>query len=312
MKNLYILLIGLFFFVSVNGQQTVAICKEKYGCDIAKINLSRVEIDNILGKKFFLTAAGKNAILVLNNCNSAIDEKKSTLQLHQTFGGKASPKTLGAFDLRKYLLEKGCLKTCPNNTKKISFKVTSPDHSGSGYFFANLKAGEAFMPNEAFQQFYAGQDMASMKVDAFFRNFKYISYMVDPDGGKFVTDMPIGTSMAGIGSDLKNEARFKKDFKPTGRKRQHLATKDFQYEYVGKGDDGQITFWLGPAYDVCLPAGKFDALGFWNLGFISVDGKTYLLAEISGSGFKVTVTAVADGSYSFNTAGYQSISGMIK
>ncbi len=310
MKNLYLMAIGFFLFTSVRAQQTVAICKEKYGCDIAQVNLPRPEIDKLLGKTNFLTAAGKGAILLLNSCNATIEEKRTTLDLHKAFGGKTSPKILSSFDLKRYLVEKACVSNCPNTTKRISFKLTSPEHSGSGYFFANLKNGEAYMPDAAFQQFYAGTEgFAGMKVDAFFRNFQYITYFVDPEGKKFKSDMPIGTSMAGIGNDLKNESRFKNDFKVTGKKRQHLNTKDFEYEYVGKDDEGAaLTFWLGPAYNVCLPPGKFDAFGFWNLGYISVDGKTHLVAEISGPGFKVTVTNVSEGNYSFNPAGYQSIS----
>ena len=310
MKKLILTAYALVVLFSAEAQQTVAICKEKYGCDIAKINLSRVEIDKVLGKTNFLVKAGKNAILVLNNCNSSIEEKRTIQQLHTSYGGKAASKEIKQFDLKKYIKDKGCLAApCPNTTKKISFKLTSPEHSGTGYFFANLKNGEAYMPNAAFQQFYAGAEgFAGVKVDAFFRNYKYVSYMVDPEGKKFKSDMPIGTNMAAIGNDATNLEKFKKEFKATGKKRAHLNTADFQYEYVGKDDEGAaLTFWLGPAGNVCLPQGKFDAWGFWNLGYIAVDGKTYLVAEISGSGFKVQVTGVSEGSYSFNPVGYQSI-----
>ena len=44
--------------------------------------------------------------------------------------------------------------------QKIAFhiNITGEDAvSGNGYFFLNLKAGEAFMPNESVQQFYGSE-----------------------------------------------------------------------------------------------------------------------------------------------------------
>ncbi len=306
MKNLTLTILFLTFLYSVKGQQTIAICKEKYGCDIAIVTTSRAEIDKILEKPNFLSVASKNAILVLQNCNSIVEEKRTLQQLHASFGGKGLVKENKQFDLKKYLIEKGCY--CPNTTKKVSFKLTSPEFNGTGYCYINLQKGEAFMPNAAFQQLYKGQEgFSQMVIDAYFRNYKYITYMIDPEGKKVKMNMNIGISVGGFKNDKLNLAKWKKDFKATGKKRKHFNTTSYQYEYVGNTPEGKLTFWLVQSGNVCLPAGKFDALGFWNLGYIAFDGKTYLVTELSGSGFKVEVTNITDGTYNFNPVGYQSM-----
>ena len=309
MKNLYLTILFLSLVISVNAQQTIAICKEKYGCDIAKVNISRTEIDKILAKPNFLTAASKNSLLVLNNCSSTIDGKRTIQQLHIAFGGKGVPKAINQFDLKQYIIDKGCISKCLNSTKKISFKISSSEFSGSSYSFINLKKGEAFMPNAAFQQLYNGQgELANMVVDSYFRNYKYITYVINPEVGKVKMDVNIGLSIGGFKNDKLNLAKWKRDFKLTGNKRKHLNTNDLQFEYVGIGDEGEkITFWLVESKDACLPQGKFDAMGFWGLGYISFDGRTYLVTELAGSDFKVTITNIIDGSYNFNPVGYKSM-----
>ena len=167
------------------------------------------------------------------------------------------------------------------------------------------------MPNAAFQQLYKGQEgFSQMVIDAYFRNYKYITYMIDPEGKKVKMNMNIGISVGGFKNDKLNLAKWKKDFKATGKKRKHFNTTSYQYEYVGNTPEGKLTFWLVQSGNVCLPAGKFDALGFWNLGYIAFDGKTYLVTELSGSGFKVEVTNITDGTYNFNPVGYQSMGSM--
>ena len=102
-----------------------------------------------------------------------------------------------------------------------------------------------------------------------------------------------------------NEKRFKTDFK-TGNTRKHL--NNTATEYTGKDGSGNtMSLWIMPVADVCLPAGKFDAFGFYNLGYISVDGITYLVTEMSGSGFQITMTGISDGSYNFNPTGYKNL-----
>ena len=74
------------------------------------------------------------------------------------------------------------------------------------------------MPNAAHQQLY-GPEAAGVKVDAFFRDYQHVSYMIDPEGRKWMVNMPIGTSIGTIGSaDSFNEKYFKQHFKATGKK----------------------------------------------------------------------------------------------
>ncbi len=304
-KSLNFLLCVLFGLFS-NAQQHIAVCQEGMGCQIMKIKSTSEQIDSVLGKTEFFSKASDSATLVIVGCTQKIEEKKTVAQIHKQYGGKGAPKKLSSFDIKKYLKDKGCLK-CPNNTQKISFYISGDEQSGSGYFFLNLKAGEAYMPNAAFQQFMSSQEGAGdMIVDQFLRNNFMETYSV-VEGKKYHTKMPIGTTISMIQADAINEKRFKDEFKKSGKTRKHLNTVKEETEYIGKDDEGKtIHFWIVPVENICLPAGKFDAFGFFNLGYISVNNNTYLVTEISGSGFQIKLTGITDGSYSFNPAGYQS------
>lgn len=312
MKNT-ILLFTLFISLTAcsqpqKGNLTIAQCETGTGCKeiITKLNIT--EIAQKLKRPDLATAFTEESVLVIENCDFR-DEKKLTLaQLHTQYGGTGSPKKITDFDIEKYLKEKGCLSlSCPNATKKMSFYINASGEdafSGNGYFYLNLKAGEAYMPNEAFHQLY-GSEAGDIIVDQFLRNGKMEQYMI-AEGKKYRHSMPIGTNISVIGADAINEKRFKEEFKETGNTRKHLNTNSIETEYTGKDDEGtMISFWIVPVQNVCLPKGKFDAFGFYNLGYISVDRITYLVTEISGSGFQMKITGIADGSYSFNPAGYQ-------
>lgn len=311
MKNLTLLSI-LFLFVCCDGQQKqanqqhIAICENGEGCEISEIKISDKEVDDALGKSNFWVNAGENATLILENCESKIEESLSITEIHQSYGGSGDPEKLNSFDIQKHMKEKGCF-ACPNATKKISFYASGEGHSGNGYFYLNLKAGEAYMPNEAFQQFSAGQEGANQViVDQFIRNYKMEQYMI-AEGKKHHHSMALGTGISIIQDDAINEQRFKNDFRKTGKTREHPNTNELETEYAGPDDEGRmINFWITPSYDVCLPPGKFDAFGFYNLGYISVDGITYLVTEISGPEFQIKLTGISEGSYNFNSSGYQS------
>lgn len=310
MKNIILIFTLLISLSSCNkaqdkqAKQHIAICEQGKGCEIMEIKTTSEAIDKALSKPGFWINAADSATLVIENCTHKIEEKLSPVEIHQSFGGKGEPKKIKDFDLAKYLQQKGC---CANNTKKIAFYASASgegSHSGNGYFYLNLKAGEAFMPNDAFQQFY-GSEAKGMILDQFLRNGSMDSYTI-AEGQKYHTNMPIGTNISVIKNDALNEQRFKTDFKETGNTRNHLNTTST--EYTGKDDDGKtMSFWIAPVGDVCLPKGKFDAFGFYNLGYISVDGKTYLVTEISGSGFEIKLTGISEGSYSFNPAGYKNV-----
>lgn len=314
MKNILFLILSIQLASCTIAQdnieiQTLAVCTRGTGCEFSEITIAASQVDKLLGKNNFWTSAASNATLILDKCESTKDEKQTLEEIDRHYGGSGEAIVLKKIDLEKYLKEKGCF-ACPNETKKISFSASASGEdvqSGNGYFFLNLKAGEAYMPNAAFQQFMSGQiGSEHMVIDQFMRNNALETYSI-VEGEKYRTTMAIGTNIALIQNDAINEKRFKDDFRKTGNTRKHLNTSNTETEYTGKDDDGKtINFWITPANDVCLPEGKFDAWGFYNLGYISVDGMTYLVTEISGSGFQIKVTAISDGSYNFNPAGYKS------
>lgn len=287
---------------------TIALCESGKGCKEVTAQSNLQEIAQLLNRPDLAEVSANKYILVIEKCDFKKEDKLTLVQIHQSYGGTGEPEKIKDFDLARYVRENGCMLNCANTTKKISFHINTTGEdavSGNGYFFLNLKVGEAFMPNEAFQQFY-GSEMDGMVVDQFLRNGAMESYTI-AEGQKFRTKMPIGTNISVIKNDALNEKRFKTDFKKTGNTRKHLHTDNTETEYKGKDDEGKtISFWITPATDVCLPKGKFDAFGFYNLGYISLDGITYLVTEISGSGFEIKVIGIANGSYNFNPAGYKS------
>lgn len=306
MKRIFFLILISISNLILNAQQKVLVCEKEKGCGISEISNSRIDIDRILQKNNFMSAAGKTAILVLENCESIVKEDLNSNQIHQSYSGEGEPKNIENFDLENYFKLKGC-KSCPNSTKKLFFHINSPEHNGSGYSFINFKLREAYMPNEAFQQFMAGQEGAnSIVVDQFIRDYELVTYTI-AEGQKFVYKTSIGLSMFSNESDELNEQRFKNEFKKTGKTKPHFVSGFEQVEYAGKDDEGkQLVFWLAPAIDVCLPIGKFNIVSFYNIGYISVDGITYLITEISNPDFNIKVTNVEEGSYNFNPTGYQS------
>lgn len=313
MKNIIVLFTLFISFTTCSHAQksnlTIAQCETGKGCTEIITKLTINAIAQQLKRPDLATALTEQSILVIENCDFRNENKRTLAQLHTQYGGTGTPKKITDFDFEKYLKEKGCLSIdCLNTTKKIPFYINASGEdafSGNGYFYLNLKAGEAYMPNEAFQQMH-GSEVKGIVVDQFLRNGKMETYTI-AEGQKYRTSMPIGTNISVIGADALNEKRFKKEFKKTGNTRKHLNTNRVEAELVCKDDEGKtIHFWIVPVQNVCLPKGKFDAFGFYNLGYISVDGITYLVTEISGSGFQMKITGISEGSYSFNPAGYQS------
>lgn len=313
MKNISVLFI---LFISLSscshaqeGKLTIARCETGKGCNEVITQRSINAITQQLKRPDLATTFTETSVLVIEKCDLRNENKLTLAQLHIRYGGTGTPKKISDLDLEKYLEEKGCFgPDCPNATKKISFFINASGEdafSGNGYFYLDLKAGEAYMPNEAFQKIY-GSEANGMVVDQFLRNGKMETYAI-AEGQKYRTSMPIGTNIAAIGTDALNEKRFKEEFRKTGNTRKHLNTNNVEAEHTGKDDEGKtIRFWIVPVKNVCLRKGKFDAFGFYNLGYISVDGITYLVTEISGPGFQMKITDISDGSYNFNPAGYRS------
>lgn len=316
MKNMLFLFLFVQFFSScTNAQekktkQILAICTDGKGCEFSEIAISASEVDKLLGKSNFWTLANANATLILDKCESKKDEKQTLEEIDRSYGGSGKTVVLKKIDLQKYLKEKGCF-ACPNRTKKISFSGSGTGESGekyagNGFFYLNIQADEAYMPNEAFKQMglMNGEGSTRVTVDQFIRNNVIETYTV-ADGKKYRQVMDLGAQL-GAKQDRLNEQRFKKDFKKTGKTRKYRGNDDI--EYVGKDNEGRtISVWLTPSGDVCLPLGRFDAVGFYNLGYFSIDGITYLITEMSGGDFHLKLTSVTDATYQFNPAGYQTI-----
>lgn len=302
---LFCLLAANSCFAQTN-YQPVAICQKDKGCQEALVQLTKEKISQLLAKPGLFAGTSKGAVLVLVDCEASVNDSLSIPQLHQQFGGKGTVTRRRSFNLSQYLSEHTCIQ-CPNHTRKITFKVSTPEFTGTSYFFANLKSGEAYMPDAAHRLLY-GPDAEGVTVDAFFRNYQYVSYVIGPDGNKFIVDMPIGTSLGAPGkADAYNEKYFKENFRKTGKTKKFLTTGLDQVEYAGSSDEGAVQFWLVPATGVCLPVGKFDAWGFFNLGYVSIDGITYMVAGIEADSFKAEVTGVKEENYQFNPLGYKAI-----
>lgn len=287
----------------------LAICQQDKGCEFSEISMPASQVDKLLGKDNFLTSATSNATLILNKCESIIDEKQTLEAIDQMYGGSGNKVALKKIELENYLKENGCLVfSCANETKKISFQIETEGLSGNGYFFLNIKAGEAYMPNDAFQELFKNQNIGPLIIDQLIRNGKMENYVI-AEGQKYRVSQPIGINMNKVvENDAINAKQFQNDFKKTGRTRKHLNTSILETEYTGKDDEGRIlNIWMIATNDVCLDSGKFDAHGFYNLGYISVDGVTYLITEMNGEGIQIKLTNKADGNYNFNTAGYQTV-----
>lgn len=306
-KSILFLLVLFSCQIGYTQVQTITICTEKNGCEFAKVNLNKQQIDNILTKPNFLAKEKGAVILNLVECVSIIEKTKTIQAIHEAHGGKGKIKEKKNFDLKKYLFEKGCLVNCPNTTKRISFQASTDEFNGSGYYFHNIQAEESFMPNASWQQLYQGE-MNEIVMNTYLKKNENTSYTI-AEGNKWKVKMPYGTIFNDL-NDTSFSNQFRENFKKTGNKKQFLNTNDFQYEYLGKDADGKkMILWLGPGGNVCFANGIAIGAGFFNLGYLKIDGITYLVTELSGSNFHVKVTGIEEGSYSFDTSGYREMSG---
>ena len=302
MKNIFLL---LFYFTTIfNGfsQQVITICTQNNGCEYAKVNLTKSQIDDILGKPNFVAREKGVVIINLMDCVSTIEKNKIPQAIHEANHGKGNVTERKNFDLKKYLFEKGCLKKCSNTTKKISFQIKSDENNGSAFFFLNVKAEESFMPNESWQKMSQGQMIGGV-LNTFIKNNKLISYTV-AEGKKWKLTTPYGSVFSEL-NDPEFSAQFRKRVTKTGNKKPFLKNGEIQDEYSTTDDDGnKMTFWLTLSKDVCFVNGENIPAGFFNLGYILLDGITYLVTELSGQNFNIKIIDFDDGNYSFDTSGY--------
>lgn len=285
--------------------QTVAICKAEAGCTFYKVQLTRTEIDRLLNRVNFFAPEPADAILVLNQCEPLIEKGATPASVHAKYGGSGDAAFGKGFDLKEYLNRNGCF-AFPNKTKRIDFKAVADGESYQGYAYLNIRKGEAFMPDKSFQAMYPAAEGA-VKVDAFLQHKVMKQYIVDPEGKKWVMDMPTGLTFGKASSPEEAEKleRFNEQFKKTGKRAPFLQSGFYAEEYTGTDDEGNaISIWLVTATDVMLPPEEHVVAGFYNLGYLQLNGITYLMCKLAGNGFSIEITGIRDEEYSFNPAGY--------
>lgn len=315
MKFLAFLLTFLAFTCSnKDKEQTIAICENGNGCEFTTTSLSYKEINKLL-LSIVVSEESNASILVLDKCDFKIENTLSEEELDYNYGGTGKIQTIKNFDLKKYLIDNNCVKDThqtpkdceTSSTVKIYFEgYTTEDGNVSSYYFINFKQLESFMPNDAWQKMMAGKMEGSEQgvVDQFFRKNQMDTYMI-MEGKKTHTIMPIGYGNDG-GSEYFTSQQFEKDFKKTGKTKTHFDGKNEQVEYSGKdGDGNNISIWLTPANEICLPKGETYIWGFFNMGYITLDHTVYLVAEITGTNYQLKITQVKEGSYQFNPQGYE-------
>ena len=323
-------------FLSAIGytqQQTITICSEKNGCEFAKVNLTKHQIDNILEKSNFLAKEKGEVILNLVGCVSSIQKNKTPQDIHQAFNGKGTIKEIKDFDLRKYLFEKGCRIECkqpsvPNAgqdvlktielsgdftfNQKITFSVTSSEGNLESYFYLNTKNGYSMMDNAAMQKMVTESYDGEM-TQIFTSNADFYQYMKTPEGNysmKLGSKTNVNTRTAAISFEIK---KFFKEFIKTGNKRM-VSNLFYSEEYIGKDEEGTpMKVWLACANDISIDKKSTNAVtGFWSLGYIlSPYGITYLITGFEGKDVKISLANIEYQKASFSGKGYQPIGNMM-
>ncbi len=290
----------------VEKVQYLAICEYGRGCTFSELLVDQRDVDVLLGKDHFWSKAGPEAILILEGCRAEVDEERTMEEIHREYGGSGGPEKVNPVDIGQYYSGLGCL-ACDTEVKKLSFRVESADINGDGYFFLNIKDRESYMPNASYQQFY--KDVGGLEnivVDQRIKNNLLEQYIVGEDGGKYLYVLPLNHEyLTPVDPDFK-EVEFKDAFKKTGQKRRDMGI--VEEEYLGQDVDGsELRFWLGIMPNICLDENQFSFVGMYGVGFVKIEGFTYLITEMSIPGYKLKVTEIVDGSYSFNPVGYQKL-----
>jgi|GEM_PF-824125 len=289
--------------------ETVATCVADAGCTFYSVDLTRAEIDQLLNKSGFFATAKAEAVLVITECVPVIEEEQTREAIHTKYGGSGEAPSGEGFDFRNYLLQHACL-TFPNHTKRIDYTAVDKKQGKTvqGYSFLNIKAREAFIPNESFIKLLEDAE-GIVQVDAFMRDRVMIQYLVDPEGNKWEIRMDIGMTYGPSPEDVDNLAHFNQQFKKTGNRARFLQTALYSEEYAGKDAEGaDMNIWLVPSADVMLPPDEFAMVGFLNIGYIQLGGVTYLMHKFTSSLFDVEVTSIQNDEYSFDPTGYRPFS----
>jgi hypothetical protein len=288
----------------VGKVQYLAVCAYGGGCTFSELLLDQKDVDVILGKEHFWANAGPEAVLILEGCRAEVDEERTLEEIHRDYGGSGEPEKVDPLDIARYYTGLGCL-ACDTETKRISFALQSDEVNGDAYFFINFKDSESYMPNAAYQQFYkGGEGIDKLVIDQRVKAGVLEQYIISEEGEKYLYVLPLVQNfLAPSGNDFK-EAEFKAQFKKTGKKRSDMGMLEEEYE--GKDAEGaDMKFWLGMAPNVCLADNRNFYMGMYGIGYFKIEGMTYILTEVSIPGYKLKVTEIVDGSYSFNPVGYQ-------
>lgn len=289
--------------------ETVATCVAEAGCTFYSVDLTRAGIDKLLNKSDFFAAAKAGAVLALVDCTPVIEEDQSLESIDQKYGGAGEAKFGEGFDFKNYLLQHACL-AFPNNTKRFDYTAVDKKEGKTmqGYSFLNIKDREAYVPNESFIKLLEDAE-GIVQIDVFMRDRVMIQYIIDPEGNKWEIRMDIGMTYGPSPEDVDNLVHFNQHFKKTGKRARFLQTALYSEEYAGKDAEGApMNIWLVPSTDVILPPEEFAMVGFLNIGYLQLDGVTYLMHKFTSSLFDVEVTQIQDGEYSFDSTGYRPVS----
>lgn len=284
---------------NIDEGQFLAICEQGNGCEFSELKVPSIDIDRLLKIKDFWVKSSSNATLILENCKPSINETETLDEIDLIYGGNGNVRIIDVIDLEKYLADNECF-SCPNKTKKFSFKlIDKSGKSRTSYFYLNIKQNEAFMPQKALQKL--NDRVQNLTIDLFIRNGKLDQFTINPKG-KIHSTIPLSKQISISGIELIN---FKEKFNKTSETRVNELIKTPDTQYVGNIDGEQIIIWMTPSEDTCLLPGKFNELGFYSLGYIAMDGITYLITEVQTENFHVQLTDIENSNYSFDNSAYK-------
>lgn len=319
--NLFILFLIIFTWNSYSQQQIITICSEKNGCEFAKVNLTKSQIDNVLERPNFLAKEKGEIILNMIGCESIIEKNTTAQQLHKKYNGKENAKEIKNFDLRKYLLN-NCKCVWPANpnagqdantkiglkgnftfTSKFTFSIQSPEGNFTSYFYLNLKNGYSLMDNIAMKKI-ANEEYDGEINQIMTSTSDFYQYMKTSDGS---FSMKLGSKNKNtLITTQKISTDFFKNFHKTGA-RKIIYSNSISEEYKGVDEDGtEMSIWLSCSNGISVDKKVIYAVtGFFGLGYVvSPAGETFLLTAIEGSGMKITLERIENQNNSFSGASY--------
>jgi hypothetical protein len=327
-NNLLLLFLVLFSYNFYGQQQIITICSEKNGCEFAKVNLTKAQIDDILQKPNFMVMEKEEVILNIIDCESIIEKNTTPQQLHQKYNGKGSCNEIKNFDLRKFMSEKNCCRSPINpnagegaNTKiglngnftftsKFTFSVQSSEGNFTSYFYLNLKNGYSLMDNSAMKKL-ANQEFDGEINQIMTPSSDFYQFMKSPEGSY---SMKLGAKNKNtLITTQKSSTDFFKNFHKTGIKKMIYGSVQSE-EYNGIDADGtEMSVWLSCSKGISVDKKiTYAVTGFFGLGYVvSPTGETFLVNAIEGNGMKITLNTIEIQNKSFSGASYKPMGEMM-